>query len=194
MINQDSPLLLASSSRYRTELLQRLHLPFTSQASQVDETPQTGESVVALTRRLAREKALALAPTHPQRWILGSDQAAALGGRILGKPGTRESAIEQLTAASGQRVEFLTAVALVAGSQVLQGLDTTTVQFRSLSRAEIERYVDTEAAFDCAGSFKCEGYGITLFESIESQDPTALVGLPLITVRRLLADAGLSLP
>lgn len=187
-------MLLASASRYRAELLQRLQLPFTAIASQVDETPQRGETVRALTRRLAREKAQALRSTHPQRWILGSDQAAALDQQILGKPGDRETAIAQLLAASGRRIEFLTAVALVAGDTVLEAMDITTVQFRSLSRAEIERYVDLEPAFDCAGSFKCEGYGITLFESVESRDPTALIGLPLIAVRRLLAEAGLSLP
>ncbi len=194
MINQDSPLLLASASRYRAELLRRLHLPFTTTASQVDETPHPGEPVRALTQRLAREKAQALRSSYPQRWILGSDQAAALDQQILGKPGDRETAIQQLLAASGRRIEFLTAVALVAGDAVLEALDVTTVQFRPLSRAEIERYVDIEPAFDCAGSFKCEGHGITLFESVESSDPTALIGLPLIAVRRLLGEAGLSLP
>lgn len=194
MINSSHPLILASGSRYRAELLARLRLPVRAQAPDLDETPLPGETAEPLVRRLARAKALALKDIFPGHWILGSDQAASTGGQILGKPGTRERAITQLEASSGRTVEFLTAVALVAGTTVLEALDRTTVHFRRLSRAEIERYLDAEPAYDCAGSFKCEGLGITLFERIDSQDPTGLIGLPLTAVCRLLRDAGAVLP
>lgn len=194
MLTEQAPLILASGSRYRAELLTRLHLPFTALASQVDETPLPDESVRALTRRLARAKAQALAARHPDRWVLGSDQSAALDARLLGKPGHHAAAVEQLEALSGRKVEFLTALALVRGAQLLEALDVTTVRFRKLERAEIERYLALEPAYDCAGSFKCEGLGISLFEEIRSTDPTALIGLPLIAVRRLLAEAGCARP
>lgn len=188
------PLLLASGSRYRAELLSRLRLAFAVAVSQVDETPADRETPLDLVRRLAATKAAALRPGHPDAWILGSDQVAVVDGRIQGKPGTRERAIEQLTAASGRTVQFLTAVALLTPTGRFEALDTTTVRFRSLRRAEIERYVDAEPALDCAGSFKCEGYGISLFETIDSSDPTGLIGLPLIAVCRLLREAGYALP
>ncbi len=195
MINPDRPLLLASASRYRAELLARLRLPYTAVGSQVDETPRPGETVAVLVQRLARDKAQALVARHPQQWVLGSDQAAALAdGRILGKPGSREMAIEQLLAVSGNSVDFLTSVALWDGRRWHEALDTTTVRFRSLTRGQVERYIDQEPAFDCAGSFKCEGYGISLFEAIDSSDPTGLIGLPLIALRRLLTNAGYDLP
>ncbi len=195
MINPDQPLILASASRYRAELLSRLRIPFTTCASHVDETPAPGETVGALVRRLARAKAQVLASAHPGRWVLGSDQAAAIDeSRILGKPGSPEAAIEQLLAVSGRQIRFLTAVALWDGGGWHDATDITTVHFRSLSRSQIERYVDTEPALDCAGSFKCEGYGISLFESLDSNDPTGLIGLPLIAVRRLLGAAGYALP
>lgn len=193
-ISSQYPLILASSSRYRAELLRRLQLPFTGIAPDLDETPLPGEAAEALTRRLALAKAQALAQRHPGRWVLGSDQAATADGRILGKPGSRERAAEQLGFLSGRRVDFLTAVALVCDDQVFSALDLTTVQFRVLEKAEIERYLDAEAVLDCAGSFKCEGLGITLFEHIRSDDPTGLIGLPLIAVRRLLAQASCALP
>lgn len=190
MINQERPLLLASASRYRAELLSRLQLPFESRPADIDETSLPDEPVEALVRRLARAKADTLAAQHPQRWVLGSDQAASLDGLILGKPGSRERAMEQLSGAAGRRVEFHTAVALYADGRWFQATDVTTVAFRALDREQIERYLDREDALDCAGSFKCEGYGITLFESIETRDSTGLVGLPLITVARLLRQAG----
>ena len=183
-------LILASNSRYRAQLLARLHLPFEAIAPDVDETPRPDESAQALTARLALAKAQALAIRHPGRWVLGSDQAASAQGRLLGKPGTHDRAVEQLTFLSGQQVEFHTAVVL-AGPKVRTAADITRVQFRPLSLAEIQRYLKLEPAYDCAGSFKCEGLGISLFERIESTDPTALIGLPLIAVRRLLAEAGL---
>jgi septum formation protein len=185
------PLILASGSRYRAELLSRLHLPFVGMAPDIDESPFTDENGRSLARRLALAKARALSQRYPGRWVLGSDQTAECDGHILGKPGTRERAIEQLGFLSGKRVEFLTAIALVNDAQKHEALDVTTVHFRKLSKVEIERYVEVEPAFDCAGSFKCEGYGISLFESIRNEDPTGLIGLPLIAVRRLLAQAGL---
>lgn len=188
------PLLLASASRYRAELLARLRMPFDAVASQVDETPATGESPRALTQRLANAKAQALRPGHPDAWILGSDQVAVVDGLIQGKPGDRSRAIEQLAAASGRTVQFITAVALLTPQQRFEALDTTTVRFRTLQRDEIERYVDAEPTLDCAGSFKCEGYGISLFEAIDCTDPTGLIGLPLIAVCRLLREAGYALP
>lgn len=190
-ISAHNPLILASGSKYRAELLARLHLPFVGMAPDLDETPRAGETGRQLTQRLALAKAQTLSVRFPDRWIIGSDQAAECDGQILGKPGTRERAIEQLEFLSGKSVEFLTAVSLAGGAQRLEALDITTVQFRKLTRTDIERYVEIEPAFDCAGSFKCEGHGITLFESIRSEDPTGLIGLPLIAVRRLLSQAGL---
>lgn len=193
-ISQAAPLLLASTSRYRAELLGRLKLPFEAIAPGVDEAPSAGEGPPDLARRLARAKAQAVAASRPGRWVLGSDQVPAFEGRVFGKPGDRASAIEQLLACSGKSVSFHTAVALVGGDRVLEELDTTVVRFRTLTRAEVGRYLDAEPAYDSAGSFKVEGLGITLFEAIESRDPTALIGLPLIAVRRLLAEAGYALP
>lgn len=187
-------LVLASGSRYRAELLQRLHLDFIGEPSEIDEIPLPGEDVASLVQRLALAKARALRERHPDCWILGSDQSAALDEQMLGKPGNVEQARAQLRACSGRDVQFLTAVALVRNEQVLSALDITTVRFRQLSDAEIVRYVALEPALDCAGSFKCEGYGISLFDAIETSDPTALIGLPLISVRRLLSQAGWPLP
>ena len=192
-ISAHNPLILASGSKYRAELLSRLHLPFVGIAPDIDESPLTGETGRQLTQRLALAKTNTLSSRHPGRWILGSDQAAESAGWILGKPGTRERAIEQLGFLSGKAVEFLTAIALVNDAEHYTALDVTTVQFRNLTQSEIEHYVEIEPAFDCAGSFKCEGYGITLFESIRNDDPTGLIGLPLIAVRRLLSQAGLLL-
>jgi septum formation protein len=188
------PLMLASTSRYRRELLERLRLPFHIARPEVDETPLDGESVPAMAGRLALAKAEAIALQHPGSWVIGADQAAELDGQPLGKPGNREAAIAQLSAMSGREVRFHTAVSLVRDEQALQVRDVTTVRFRTLAPAEIERYVDTEQPFDCAGSFKSEGLGIALFEAIDSSDPTALVGLPLIAVARMLRETGFDLP
>ena len=193
-VDHRTPLILASSSRYRAELLSRLRLPFLARASHIDETPGALETAEALVQRLAQAKAAALAAEHPQHWILGSDQAAVVDGEILGKPGSHDRARAQLQRCSGREVQFLTAVALLRGADCHRALDVTRVRFRSLDAAEIERYLEAEDVLDCAGSFKCEGYGITLFEAIDSHDPTALIGLPLIGVRRLLADIGVALP
>jgi septum formation protein len=193
-ISKTTPLVLASSSKYRVELLRRLGVPFIAQAPELDETPAAAETPANLAQRLAIEKAKTLQDLYPDRWVLGSDQVPSLDGKILGKPGTRERAIEQLEAFSGKSVIFYTAVALLGGHRALTGLDTTIVRFRPLAREEIERYVDAEPAFDCAGSFKVEGLGVTLFNAIETRDSTALIGLPLIATRALLAQAGFALP
>ncbi|TKS54436.1 septum formation inhibitor Maf [Luteimonas yindakuii] len=189
------PLILASTSRYRRELLGRLQLPFSTGRPDVDETPLPGEAPAVLAARLAGAKAREVARLHPGAWVIGSDQVATFDGRALGKPGTRDAAIAQLESMSGSSVRFLTAVALCRGGTLAgEALDTTTVRFRRLERAAIERYVDAEQPLDCAGSFKSEGLGITLFDAIETRDPTALVGLPLIATARLLRDAGFILP
>jgi septum formation protein len=193
MLNSANPALrLASTSRYRAELLARLRLPFTTGAPDLDESAQSGEGAAALTRRLARAKAQKLAAADT--WVLGSDQAAECEGRLLGKPGSHARAVEQLRFAAGREVRFHTAVALLGADRCLEAADVTTVRFRALDDATIERYLAAEPAYDCAGSFKCEGLGITLFERIDSSDPTALVGLPLIATARLLREAGFVLP
>lgn len=187
---------MASTSSYRVALLARLGLNLQQIAPQVDETPYPDEASAALAARLALSKAQAVSLKHPQRWVLGSDQVCACEGQLLGKPGTRENARGQLRLLAGRCAEFHTAVALLRKrpEQILCAANITRVRLRSLTETEIERYLDTEPALDCAGSFKCEGLGISLCEAIETTDPTALVGLPLIAVRRLLAEAGLALP
>ncbi|MFC3659932.1 Maf family protein [Luteimonas notoginsengisoli] len=188
-------LVLASTSPYRRELLTRLRLPFDTQRPEVDETPLPGETPTLLVARLALAKAEAVAVGRPGDWVIGSDQVAELDGAPLGKPGNRERAIEQLAAMSGRAIAFRTAVALAGpGGRHFAALDTTTVRFRTLARDAIARYVDAEQPFDCAGSFKSEGLGIALFAAVESRDPTALVGLPLIETAGLLREAGFSLP
>ncbi|RPD85811.1 Maf family nucleotide pyrophosphatase [Luteimonas sp. 100069] len=189
------PLILGSTSTYRRDLLGRLRLPFTCERPDVDETPQHGERPDALASRLALAKAVDVAARHPGAWVIGSDQVATLDGRPLGKPGDRATAIAQLSAMSGQSVIFHTALAIVShGQPPLQAQDRTEVVFRELGPGEIARYVDAEQPFDCAGSFKCEGLGIALFDAIRSEDPTALIGLPLIATARLLRVAGYALP
>ncbi|SEK74234.1 septum formation protein [Pseudoxanthomonas sp. GM95] len=187
-------LILASTSVYRRELLERLRLPFQAARPDVDETPLPGETPRALAERLAQAKAQAIARQLPESWVIGSDQAADLDGQPLGKPGQRDAAIAQLTAMSGRQVQFHTAVCVSHGERNLAALDTTTVTLRRLTHDEIARYVDAEQPFDCAGSFKCEGLGVTLFEAIETRDPTALIGLPLIATATLLRQAGFTLP
>lgn len=195
-ITADSPLILASSSRHRAGLLRRLRVPFEQEAADVDETSAGGEAPSALAQRLARLKAQTLAQRRPGRWILGADQVCACDGQLLGKPGARERALHQLAALSGRSAQFFTAIALTHAERALPltALDLTTVRFRVLGPAEIERYVAAEPAYDCAGSFMCEGLGISLFEAVHSEDPSGLIGLPLIALRRLLAQAGLQVP
>ncbi|WP_143891146.1 Maf family nucleotide pyrophosphatase [Tepidimonas alkaliphilus] len=189
-------LVLGSTSPYRRELLARLRLPFETVAPHVDETPRPGEAPAALAQRLARAKAEAVARLRPEAIVIGSDQVADLDGAALGKPGTHERAVAQLRAMSGRTVRFHTALAVVCGASgfAAQELATVEVRFRTLADAEIERYLRAEQPYDCAGSAKSEGLGIALLEAIVSDDPTALVGLPLIRTARLLRTAGLELP
>lgn len=186
-------LILASTSRYRRELLQRLRLPFSVQAPHTDETPLQGENPAALALRLALAKAQAVAAKHPGAIVIGSDQVADLHGEPLGKPGDFERAVQQLRRMSAQQVVFQTAVAVVRRdtgfAQAL--LAPVTVTFRALSDAEIERYLHLDQPFDCAGSAKSESLGVALLQRIDSDDPTALVGLPLMRTCELLRQAGL---
>jgi septum formation protein len=185
-------LILASTSRYRRELLERLRLPFEVVSPEVDETPQPGEMPAELAARLARAKAAAVATLHPHAVVIGSDQVAELDGQPIGKPGTHERAVQQLRSMRGRSVVFHTAVAVqhVNGGYVSEALAPVTVHFRMLSDAEIEHYLRAEQPYDCAGSAKCETLGIALLQAIESDDPTALVGLPLIRTCELLRAAG----
>jgi septum formation protein len=187
------PLILGSTSRYRRELLERLRLPFEVHAPDVDETPHPGEAPAALAQRLALAKAHAVAAAHPDAVVIGSDQVADLDGQPIGKPGTHERAVQQLRAMRGRSIVFQTAVAVVCRASGYEGsaLVPVTVRFRDLSDAEIEHYLRTEQPYDCAGSAKCETLGIALLEAIESDDPTALVGLPLIRTSALLRAAGI---
>jgi len=186
-------LILGSTSRYRRELLERLRLPFQVHAPDVDETPRAGEAPAALAQRLALAKARAVSALHPDAVVIGSDQVADLDGSPVGKPGTHERAVEQLRSMRGRSIVFQTAVAVVRASTGYVGtaLAPVTVRFRNLSDAEIEHYLRTEQPYDCAGSAKCETLGIALLDAIDSDDPTALVGLPLIRTCALLRAAGI---
>ncbi|MEO6409959.1 MAG: Maf family nucleotide pyrophosphatase [Burkholderiaceae bacterium] len=186
-------LILASTSRYRCELLERLRLPFSVLAPGVDETPQAGETPSALARRLALAKADAVATLHPTAVVIGSDQVADLDGRAIGKPLTHERATVQLRSMRGRSVTFHTAVAVVCAATGHRSvvLVPVLVKFRAFGDAEMEFYLRTEQPYDCAGSAKAEALGIALVEAIESNDPTALVGLPLIRTCDLLREAGL---
>jgi septum formation protein len=189
------PLVLGSTSRYRRELLQRLGLPFEVRGPDVDETPMAGEAPAALARRLALAKARAVARHHPTAVVIGSDQVADLNGEPLGKPGTHDRAVAQLRRMRGQVVVFQTALSVVCLESGFEASDLAEVRvrFRPLSDEAIEAYLRTEQPYDCAGSAKSEGLGIALLEAIDNDDPTALVGLPLIRTCRLLRQAGLPL-
>ena len=187
------PLVLGSTSRYRRELLERLRIPFEVAAPDVDETPRPGELPQALAERLALAKAKAVAAAFPDAVVIGSDQVADLDGLPLGKPGTHDKAVAQLRQMRGHTVIFQTAVAVVClntGFEA-QSLAAVKVKFRDLTDDEIEHYLRTEQPYDCAGSAKSEGLGIALLESIENDDPTALVGLPLIRTCELLRQVGI---
>lgn len=190
------PLLLASSSPYRRELLARLQLPFAWAAPDIDEQRIGEEPAPELVKRLARHKAEALAASHPGHLIIGSDQVAVLGEQILGKPHTFEKACEQLLAASGNHVTFLTGVALLNTQSGHCEVDCVplTVHMRELDLPRIERYLHAEQPYDCAGSFKCEGLGVSLFQSTHGCDATSLVGLPLIRLVDMLLKEGVSIP
>lgn len=189
------PLILGSTSAYRRALLERLRIPFTVAAPDVDETPLPGEPPAALAQRLALAKARAVAQLHPSSVVIGSDQVADLHGEPLGKPGDHERAVAQLRKMRGHTVIFQTAVAVVCEESGFcqEALASVRVQFRDLSDVEIEYYLRAETPYDCAGSAKSEGLGITLLSAIDNDDPTALVGLPLIRTSTLLRAAGIPL-
>lgn len=198
MIAPSAPIILASSSAYRRQLLERLGLPFESVSADVDESRRVDEAATDMAPRLALAKAMQVAQAHPGALVIGSDQTAECNGQILGKPGDTATACRQLHLCSGRAVQFITAVCVVdarsSALQVHSATDVTCVHFRTLDDAAIRRYVAREQPFDCAGSFKAEALGITLFERVRSDDPTALVGLPLIALCRLLRTCGLTLP
>lgn len=189
------PIILGSTSRYRRDLLLRLQLPFSVVSPHVDETPLPAESPYDLANRLALAKARAVAQQHPSAIVIGSDQVADLHGEPLGKPGTHARAVAQLQRMRGQTVVFQTAVAVVCQETQFeqQSLAPVRVRFRNLCDAEIEHYLQTEQPYDCAGSAKSEGLGIALLESIDNDDPTALIGLPLIRTCHMLRAAGVHL-
>jgi len=193
--NNNTKIILASSSPFRKELLQRLQLNFDTISPEVDETAKNGELPEDLVTRLAQMKAREVAKSHPQALIIGSDQVAVLDGEILGKPGNHEKATQQLLAASGKRVSFLTGLCLFdSRNESLQiSVVPFDVEFRQLSPAMVEAYLQREKPYNCAGSFKSEGLGITLFERLDGDDPTALIGLPLIQLTRMLEKAGISI-
>ncbi len=182
------PLVLASSSPHRRQVLAKLGLPFETAVPDVDESPLAGETPERLALRLGLQKAQALQEKFPDALIIGSDQVALLNGRQLRKPGGADAAFEQLRRASGQCAEFMTSICVLdtASGQSRQDLDRTRVYFRRLDDALIRRYLEREQPYDCAGSFKSEGLGIALFQRLETEDPNALVGLPLIRLVRIL--------
>lgn len=190
---QNRTLILGSTSRYRHELLSRLRVPFEVASPEVDETPHDGETPRAIALRLALAKAGAVAARFPQAVVIGSDQVADLAGQPLGKPGDHARATAQLRSMRGQTVVFQTAVAVVCRDSGFEEVDLAPVRvrFRNLSDAEIEAYLQAEQPYDCAGSAKSEGLGIALLESIENDDPTALVGLPLMRTCRMIRAAGI---
>lgn len=188
------PLILASSSSYRAAMLDRLGLPFSTVASGIDETPEPGETPEALVRRLALAKARQVSDANPQALVIGADQVAVLGDQVLGKPGAREQAIAQITRMSGQRVDYLSGLAMLGRGQQQVDIVPTRLKFRELEQSEIERYVDRDQPFDCAGAMRSESLGIALLESLSSDDPTALIGMPLIRIAQWLRAAGYEIP
>ena len=189
-------LVLASGSRYRRELLARLNLPFATAAPDIDETPTEGESPQDLALRLACAKAQAVRAAHPAALIIGCDQVAVAGATLLHKPLTRARAVEQLKRMSGKHVAFFTAVCLLNAqtSRRQTAIVPVTVHMRELSADAIERYLAAEPAYDCAGSARIEGFGITLVARLDGEDPTALIGLPLIRLCEMLRGEGIELP
>jgi len=196
MVSKAPPVLLASGSAYRRDLLARIVTSFACETPGTDEAALPGEAPEKTALRLSILKAEAGARSRPDNIVIGSDQVAALGSRQLGKPGTHQRALRQLLECSGQAVVFYTAVSVAGpGAEPTEScVDKTVVRFRALSEAQIERYLKLEPAFDCAGGFKAEAFGITLFDSIETRDPTAIQGLPLIWLSAALARRGITLP
>lgn len=189
-------LILGSSSPFRKELMERLCLDFQTFSPDIDETQQSNETAEEMVKRLSLEKAKTIAKEHPNALIIGSDQCAILNDKILGKPGDHPNAMMQLRQSSGQHVNFLTGLCLYDSRSQEYQLDLIPygVEFRDLSRIEIERYLLKEQPYNCAGSFKSEGLGITLFKGFTGSDPTALIGLPLIRLSEMLRHKGFSLP
>lgn len=194
MSNSAKKLILASTSIYRRELLERLRIPFDVISPKVDETPLPGESTLELALRLAKAKAAAVAKDHPEAWVIGSDQVADLHGAAIGKPGNFERAMAQLQLMRGATVIFQSALCLMKGDVQTTLCVPTEVTFRKLPDSVLESYLLAEEPYDCAGSAKSEGLGISLLEAIKSDDPTALIGLPLIALSSLLRDAGFAIP
>ncbi len=190
------PLILGSSSSFRKELLSRLEIPFETSSPDIDETRKPDESPEQLVLRLAIEKAQKVAESYPAHLVIGSDQVAVIDGEILGKPHTHENAVKQLQNASGKTVQFFTGLCLLnSQTKKLQNeVIPFRVVFRDLSDERIERYLHREQPYNCAGSFKSEGLGITLFERLEGDDPAALMGLPLIRLVRMLEAEGAQIP
>lgn len=191
-----TPLILASSSPYRRELLARLLLPFVAASPDIDETPRPGEDPLAMVRRLSCAKAEALRASHPTALIIGSDQCAVLDGRTIGKPGHHAAAVEQLRACSGRSMLVHTGLCLLDATQGTSQVDVVSydIRFRKLREAEIEDYLRLEQPYDCAGSVKSEGLGVSLLEHMRGDDPSALVGLPLIRLGAMLRQVGIAVP
>jgi len=187
------PLVLGSTSPFRREILQKLGIPFETAAPDIDESPLENEDPQALVKRLAEEKALAVATQYPHHLIIGSDQLAVVDGNILGKPGNHENAVRQLQQTSGKTVHFYTGLCLYNSENQHSQSEVVPfdVVFRHLSDSEIENYLNKEQPYNCAGSFKSEGLGITLFERLQGDDPNTLIGLPLIRLVKLLGNEGL---
>jgi septum formation protein len=194
MSNSEKKLILASTSVYRRELLERLRIPFEIISPKVDEAPLPGEGTLSLALRLAKAKAAIVAKNHPDAWVIGSDQVADLCGAALGKPGNFERAMAQLQIMRGATVTFHTALCLMHGETETTLSIPTEVTFRKLSDEILEAYLHAEEPYDCTGSAKSEGLGISLLETMKSDDPTALIGLPLIALSGLLRDAGFVIP
>jgi len=185
-------LILASSSKYRQNLLKRLAIPFEAISPDMDESSKANESPIELAKRLSLAKANKIASLHPKAFVIGSDQVAYDGKCLINKPGNYENAFKQLTSFSGKQVYFYTAISLVNQTRTFTATEISTVRvkFRNISDSEIQNYLKQDKPYDCAGSFKVESLGISLFESIKSDDPTSLEGLPLITLSRLLRNSG----
>jgi septum formation protein len=190
-----NPIIFASTSSYKQQQLSALGLKFQAVASQFDEFHDATIPAETLSLQLSKQKAQALQSKYPQHWILGSDQVAMTDNSVLlTKPGSKENAVKQLQASRGRKVSFYSAVTLLNNHQKLEACNQTDVYFRDLTDAEIERYVEADNPIDCAGSFKVEALGISLFERIDSNDPTALIGLPLIALGGLLRQIGFAVP
>lgn len=187
-------LILASASPYRRELLERLNIDFNVQVADIDESIPPEEPAHLAVLRLAEIKAAGIAAQNPDSIVIGSDQIALLGEKILGKPHTRDQAKEQLRKCSGQKVDFLTAITVTDNDKADHDVDITRVKFRDIDSTTIDRYLDADKPYDCAGAIRSEGLGVSLLEAIDSRDPTALIGLPLIALARILRSFGYRIP